>query len=85
MKGNDPKQRPWVALAVILPTHIALARWTWRDLASRTDDEVRGPRRIWRIASALNTTGSVGYFLFGRLPRRAELQDALIRKEFARP
>jgi hypothetical protein len=89
VKRSHPKARAkkgqWVALAVILPIHIACARWTWRDLASRSDDEVRGPKRTWRAASAVNTLGSVAYFFFGRLPRSADLQDVLIHQEFAAP
>ncbi len=53
-------------LAVVLVVHVIVLRFTWRDLSRRSDAAVRGPKRLWRLASALNTTGSVAYWLFGR-------------------
>jgi len=41
---------------------------TWRDLARRTDAEVRGGKTVWRVASALNLSGSAAYWIFGRRP-----------------
>jgi hypothetical protein len=55
-------------LAGILAVHVAIASFTWRDLRSRSTDEVRGSKRLWRVASALNTLGSMAYFLVGRRP-----------------
>jgi hypothetical protein len=49
--------------------HLTAVTLTWRDLRSRPAAQVRGPKKIWQVASALNTTGSVAYWLFGR--RRA--------------
>jgi hypothetical protein len=42
---------------------------TWRDLRARPAGQVRGNKKIWQVASALNTSGSAAYWLFGR--RRA--------------
>jgi len=53
-------------LAVVLVIHVILLRLTWRDLRNRPEAAVRGPKRLWRVASGLNTTGSVAYWLFGR-------------------
>jgi hypothetical protein len=39
---------------------------TWRDLGKRPAAAVRGKKGMWRIASLLNTSGSVTYWLFGR-------------------
>ena len=39
---------------------------TWRDLKERDDDEVRGGKTVWRMASALNVSGSIAYWIFGR-------------------
>jgi hypothetical protein len=58
-------------LAVALVIHLIMVRLTWRDLSSRPDVGVRGPKRFWRLASLLNTSGSVTYWLFGRRPERA--------------
>jgi hypothetical protein len=52
--------------AAILAAHVVIASFTWRDLRSRSADEVRGSKRVWRAASALNTLGSITYFLIGR-------------------
>ena len=59
-------QRQARVLAVVLVIHVILLRFTWRDLRRRPDDAVRGPKRLWRVASTLNTSGAVAYWLFGR-------------------
>jgi hypothetical protein len=53
-------------IAVVLVVHVLVASLTWRDLGRRSDEQVRGPKAIWRLASAANTGGSVVYWLFGR-------------------
>lgn len=62
------KPNPLV-LAVIAVVHLTAVTLTWRDLRSRPAGQVRGPKRVWQLASALNTAGSAAYWLFGR--RRA--------------
>jgi hypothetical protein len=59
-----------LVLAIIAVVHLTAVTLTWRDLRSRPAAQVRGPKRIWQVASALNTSGSVAYWLFGR--RRAQ-------------
>ena len=58
-----------LVLALIGVVHLTAVTLTWRDLRSRPAGQVRGPKRVWQVASALNTTGSAAYWLFGR--RRA--------------
>ena len=53
-------------LAVALVIHAVAMTFTWRDLNHRSAAEVRGPKRLWRIASGLNTMWSAAYWLFGR-------------------
>ena len=53
-------------LAVALVIHVIMLRFTWRDLSRRPAAAVRGKKRMWRVASLLNTSGSVTYWLFGR-------------------
>ena len=53
-------------LAVALVIHVIVLTLTWRDLRRRPDAAVRGRKRLWRIAPAMNTTGSLAYWLFGR-------------------
>jgi hypothetical protein len=58
-----------LVLAIIAVVHLTAVTLTWRDLRSRPAAQVRGPKRVWQLASALNTSGSAAYWLFGR--RRA--------------
>jgi hypothetical protein len=55
-----------LVLAVIGVVHLTVMTLTWRDLRSRPAGQVRGNKKVWRVASALNTTGSAAYWLFGR-------------------
>lgn len=38
----------------------------WRDLARRSDSQVRGKKRAWRVFVVLNPGNSIIYWLFGR-------------------
>jgi hypothetical protein len=53
-------------LSVALVIHVIMLSLTWRDLSKRPSAAVRGKKGVWRIASLLNTSGSVTYWLFGR-------------------
>lgn len=53
-------------LAVIVPLELAGAVIAWRDLARRTDGQVRGGKRVWRALVILNPGNSMLYWLFGR-------------------
>ena len=53
-------------LTVALVIHVIMLSLTWRDLSRRPAAGVRGKKGVWRIASLLNTSGSVTYWLFGR-------------------
>ena len=54
-----------LVLAIIAVVHLTAVTLTWRDLRSRPAAQVRGPKRVWQVASALNTSGSAAYWLFG--------------------
>ena len=64
------KQKRILSVAVVI--HVIMLSLTWRDLSRRPAAAVRGKKGLWRIASLLNTSGSVTYWLFGRraLPAR---------------
>ena len=64
-KGKPNK----VVLATVAVVHVMVMALTWRDLRSRSAGQVRGPKKLWRVASALNTSGSAAYWLFGRRRR----------------
>jgi hypothetical protein len=58
-------------LVLILTGHTLTAAWTWRDIRQQPAQRVRGTKTFWRVSSAVNTLGSVGYWLIGRRYRRA--------------
>lgn len=53
-------------LIFALMLHVIVLSFTYRDLSRRTAAAVRGKKSMWRIASLLNTSGSLTYWLFGR-------------------
>jgi len=62
----DLSEKQVRALAVVLVIHVVLLALTRADLRSRPDDAVRGNKRMWKVWSTMNTTGSVAYWLVGR-------------------
>jgi hypothetical protein len=52
--------------AVIVPMQIVFAVLAWRDLSRRTDEQVRGKKKFWRIFVLMNPGNALGYWLFGR-------------------
>jgi hypothetical protein len=59
-----------LVLVVVLVVHLILARLTLRDLRRRPDSAVRGPKRMWRVWAATNTSGSLAYWTVGRRRQR---------------
>jgi len=57
-----------VVLIAGVAVHLAALTLTWRDISKRQADRIRGTKAAWRIASAVNTIGSVAYWLVGRRP-----------------
>jgi hypothetical protein len=64
------RKSPWV-VALVLAGHALAAAWTWRDIRRQPAQQVRGSKAFWRISSAVNTLGSVGYWVIGRRYRRS--------------
>ncbi len=63
-KDLTPTQRGLViGGAVVQITLLALAQ---RDLAARPEEEVRGPKWLWRLVTLINFAGPLTYFCFGR-------------------
>jgi protein involved in polysaccharide export with SLBB domain len=58
-----PPPRVVAALALAGTVSGTLA---WRDLNRRSDSQIRGSRRFWRVLIAMNPGNSVLYWLFGR-------------------
>jgi cytoskeletal protein RodZ len=61
-----------LVLVLVLTGHALAAAWTWRDIRQQPAQQVRGSKTFWRISSAVNTLGSVGYWLIGRRYRRSQ-------------
>jgi hypothetical protein len=59
-----------LVLGVIAVVHVAVMTLTWRDLKNRPAGDVRGNKKVWRVASAVNTGGSAAYWIFGRRRQR---------------
>ena len=59
-------KRSALLLPLALGTHVIITALTRRDLRQRPVTQVRGNKRVWRVASALNTAGSLTYLLIGR-------------------
>lgn len=59
-------------VVLVLTGHSLAAAWTWRDIRQQPAQQVRGSKTFWRISSAVNTLGSVGYWLIGRRYRRSQ-------------
>lgn len=58
------QKRASVALLAVSLVVIAIAE---RDLHRRPAAEVRGDKRLWRLA-CLNALGAIAYFIWGRRP-----------------
>jgi hypothetical protein len=59
-------EQKWVLVALVVPVEVVLAVLAWRDLARRTDEQVRGKKRLWRLLVSINPGNAVIYWMFGR-------------------
>ncbi|HEX9065232.1 MAG TPA: hypothetical protein VF843_08990 [Streptosporangiaceae bacterium] len=53
-------------LAAIVAVEVVIAALTFRDLKRRPQDEIRGSKKFWRVASLINPGNSIAYWLVGR-------------------
>jgi len=58
-----------IALGTLVTLETVAAALAWRDLASRTNDEVRGSKKLWRLFISLNPGNSLLYWAVGRRRR----------------
>jgi len=59
-------------ILLFLIGHVLVATWTWRDIRQRPARQVRGSKALWQVFSAVNTLGSVSYWLIGLRYGRSE-------------
>jgi hypothetical protein len=55
------------AVAIVVGVvQFVFAAAAWRDLATRSADQVNGPKGLWTAIIAVNWIGPAAYFLKGR-------------------
>jgi hypothetical protein len=60
---RKPAKEVVIALVAVEAVSAAFA---FRDLARRSDDQVRGPKLLWRVVMGLNPGNSLAYWVLGR-------------------
>ena len=65
-KFSELSQGQQVGITVGALVQIALAAWSFVDLARRAPSEVRGPKGLWVPVILVNWIGPAAYFIFGR-------------------
>jgi hypothetical protein len=60
---QTPRQR--LAAAILIPVSLAIVAAAEVDLHRRPASEIKGDKRIWRLA-CLNAIGALAYLFFGR-------------------
>jgi hypothetical protein len=63
--GMHPNRKKLVMVSLVVLEVIA-TRLAWRDLARRSDDQVRGRKSLWRVFVSLNPGNSLIYWAIGR-------------------
>jgi hypothetical protein len=64
--ARDMQKPPKEVVVAVVAVQAVSAAFAFRDLARRTDDEVRGPKLLWRIIIGVNPGNSLAYWLVGR-------------------
>ena len=59
-------RRGKTVLGIVVAAQTVSSALAWRDLAKRRDDQVRGPKNLWRIIVTINPGNSIAYWLLGR-------------------
>lgn len=59
-------KRGKVILGIVVAAQTVGSGLAWRDLARRSDKQVRGPKNVWRVIVTINPGNSIAYWLFGR-------------------
>jgi hypothetical protein len=60
----SPGRRVGITVGALV--QVALAVWSFADLARRAPSEVRGPKGLWVPVILVNWIGPAAYFIFGR-------------------
>jgi hypothetical protein len=65
-KWSDLSEGQRNAIKVLALAELTLKIAMLVDIRRRPASQIRGPKRLWRAAAAVNTLGPVSYFAFGR-------------------
>ena len=57
---------PRPVLVALVAGELGSAALAWRDLARRSDQQVRGNKTAWRMFMLINPGNSLAYWLAGR-------------------
>ena len=57
---------PKEVVVVVVAVQAVSAAFAFRDLARRTDEQVRGSKLLWRILIGINPGNSLAYWVLGR-------------------
>jgi hypothetical protein len=60
------RKSPKPVLVAIVVAEVVSAGLAWRDLARRSDNQVRGKKNLWRAVIAINPGNSLVYWVVGR-------------------
>ncbi len=70
-----PQQRRGIAVAGLL--QVTLLAWAQWDLRQRSEDELNGPKPLWRLLVFINFFGPIAYFVYGRKSNWERLTQAV--------
>jgi hypothetical protein len=60
------RKPPKPALLAIVILEVVSAAMAWRDLARRSDDQIRGKKNVWRAFVTIHPGNSLVYWAVGR-------------------
>jgi hypothetical protein len=60
------RKLPKPALVAVVVVQVVSCALAWRDLARRSDDQVRGKKNLWRAFVTVNPGNSLVYWAVGR-------------------
>lgn len=66
----DTAERATIVAGAVI--HVTLMTLAQVDLGRRPEEQIRGPRWLWRLIVLVNLVGPVAYFAFGRRRRLEE-------------